>query len=242
MALNTWRIQMKWIHVSRVTLARGTTTVCSAEPSVASTTSRAGDRHHDAHGEHAANMAQRRAVQLMSPGGGPVRSDKRATQKGVVMGDYDIHISGGTIVDGTGVPRRRGDLWIKDGRIAQIGGRVRGRRRPGDRCDRQDRRPRLRRLPHPLRRPDPLGPVVHDLRLARRHVRRARQLRLRLRAGRARLPRPLDADDDAHRGDPLRGDEGGHALGLGDHPGVPRLASTARPRASTSSSTCRRRR
>ncbi len=42
------------------------------------------------------------------------------------MGDYDIHISGGTIVDGTGVPRRRGDLWIKDGRIAQIGGRAEG--------------------------------------------------------------------------------------------------------------------
>jgi len=42
------------------------------------------------------------------------------------MGDYDIHISGGTIVDGTGVPRRKGDVWIKDGRIAQIGGRARG--------------------------------------------------------------------------------------------------------------------
>ena len=42
------------------------------------------------------------------------------------MGDYDIHLSGGTIVDGTGVPRRKGDVWIKDGRIAQIGGRVQG--------------------------------------------------------------------------------------------------------------------
>src|SRR6195952_2149179 len=42
------------------------------------------------------------------------------------MGDYDIHVSGGTIVDGTGVPRYRGDLWIKDGRIAQMGGRAQG--------------------------------------------------------------------------------------------------------------------
>ena len=42
------------------------------------------------------------------------------------MADYDIHITGGTIVDGTGVPRRRGDVWIKDGKIAQIGGRVNG--------------------------------------------------------------------------------------------------------------------
>ena len=42
------------------------------------------------------------------------------------MTDFDIHISGGTIVDGSRTPRYRGDLWIKDGRIAQIGGRARG--------------------------------------------------------------------------------------------------------------------
>jgi N-acyl-D-aspartate/D-glutamate deacylase len=40
--------------------------------------------------------------------------------------DYDTHIKNGTIVDGTRVPRFRGDLWIKDGRIAQIGGRAEG--------------------------------------------------------------------------------------------------------------------
>jgi N-acyl-D-amino-acid deacylase len=42
------------------------------------------------------------------------------------MPDFDTHITGGTIVDGTRVPRYRGDIWIKDGRIAQIGGRARG--------------------------------------------------------------------------------------------------------------------
>ncbi|MFT7597649.1 MAG: N-acyl-D-amino-acid deacylase [Acidimicrobiales bacterium] len=40
--------------------------------------------------------------------------------------DYDIHIKNGMIVDGTKVPRFRGDIWIKDGLIAQIGGRANG--------------------------------------------------------------------------------------------------------------------
>src|SRR5579863_498900 len=42
------------------------------------------------------------------------------------MADFDIQIKGGTIVDGTRVPRYRGDVWIKDGAIAQIGGRAPG--------------------------------------------------------------------------------------------------------------------
>ena len=37
--------------------------------------------------------------------------------------DYDIHIQGGTVVDGTRAPRRKADVWIKDGRIAGIGDR-----------------------------------------------------------------------------------------------------------------------
>src|SRR5229473_1724738 len=42
------------------------------------------------------------------------------------MADLDIQIKGGTIVDGTRVPRYRGDVWIKDGRVAQLGGRAPG--------------------------------------------------------------------------------------------------------------------
>ncbi|HXN86121.1 MAG TPA: amidohydrolase family protein [Candidatus Binataceae bacterium] len=42
------------------------------------------------------------------------------------MADIDIQIKGGTVVDGTRVPRYRGDVFIKDGKIAQMGGRAPG--------------------------------------------------------------------------------------------------------------------
>ena len=38
------------------------------------------------------------------------------------MTRFDTIIRGGTVVDGTRVPRYRADVGIKDGRIAQIGG------------------------------------------------------------------------------------------------------------------------
>jgi N-acyl-D-aspartate/D-glutamate deacylase len=40
------------------------------------------------------------------------------------MAVYDVVIRGGTIVDGTGIPRFQADLAIKDGRIAMISGRI----------------------------------------------------------------------------------------------------------------------
>jgi len=42
------------------------------------------------------------------------------------MADFDLHIKGGTVVDGTRAPRRQADVWIKDGKIAQVGGKVAG--------------------------------------------------------------------------------------------------------------------
>jgi len=40
------------------------------------------------------------------------------------MAEYDLVIRGGTIVDGTGVPKFKADLAVKDGRVAKISGRI----------------------------------------------------------------------------------------------------------------------
>ena len=40
------------------------------------------------------------------------------------MAEYDLVIRGGTIVDGTGIPRYMADLAIKDGRVAKISGKI----------------------------------------------------------------------------------------------------------------------
>ena len=42
------------------------------------------------------------------------------------MSVYDLHIKGGTVVDGSRAPRRQADVWIKDGKIAQVGGQAQG--------------------------------------------------------------------------------------------------------------------
>ena len=40
------------------------------------------------------------------------------------MAEYDLVVRGGTIVEGTGIPRYRADLAVKDGRIAMITGNI----------------------------------------------------------------------------------------------------------------------
>ena len=40
------------------------------------------------------------------------------------MSEYELVIRGGTIVDGTGIPRYTADLAVKDGRVAKISGRI----------------------------------------------------------------------------------------------------------------------
>ena len=97
------------------------------------------------------------------------------------MAEFDVVIRDGMVVDGTRMPRFRGDIGIKDGRIAKI-----GRLRPTDGAANPRRlgtdcRARLRRSAYPLRRATVLGPLLLDLQLARRHFGRDRQLRVRFR-------------------------------------------------------------
>ena len=40
------------------------------------------------------------------------------------MSEYDLVIRGGTIVDGTGIPRYKSDIAVKDGRVARISGKI----------------------------------------------------------------------------------------------------------------------
>jgi N-acyl-D-aspartate/D-glutamate deacylase len=42
------------------------------------------------------------------------------------MADFDLHIKDGTVVDGARAPRHQADVWIKEGKIAQIGGKAPG--------------------------------------------------------------------------------------------------------------------
>ena len=40
------------------------------------------------------------------------------------MAEYDLVIRGGIVVDGTGIPRYKSDLAVKDGRVARISGKI----------------------------------------------------------------------------------------------------------------------
>jgi N-acyl-D-aspartate/D-glutamate deacylase len=49
------------------------------------------------------------------------RSEGKPISKEDIMAQFDTIIKGGTVVDGTRVPRYKADIGIKNGKIAQIG-------------------------------------------------------------------------------------------------------------------------
>ena len=117
--------------------------------------------------------------------GRPARTAARGVREGVAVAEHDLVIRGGTVVDGTGAPARTADVAIDGGRITEVGA-VDGRGRREIDADGLARHARLRRHPHPLRRPGHLGQPPAAVGVARRDHRRDGQLRRRLRAGAAR--------------------------------------------------------
>ena len=136
------------------------------------------------------------------------------------MKEFDVVIRGGTIVDGTGIPRYRGDLAIKDGRVARISGRI-----PAGAAKEIDASgcivapgaidlhthydAQLNWDPTP-RFPAGSGSLPDH-----------RAVRLRLRTHPSRGPGTQHAHDESHRGDSAGIHAARDALGLGDFSRVP---------------------
>ena len=119
---------------------------------------------------------------------------------------HDLVIRNGTVVDGTGAPASSAtspSTAAHHRGAARLGAARRGRTEID--ADGRARDARLRRHPHPLRRPGHLGPDARAVELARRDHRRDGQLRRRLRAGRARPARVAHRADGGRGGHPRHG-------------------------------------
>ena len=133
---------------------------------------------------------------------------------------YDLVIKNGVVIDGSGMPRYRGDVGVVGrsdrGDRPHPGVRARGdrRRRPGGGA-------RIRRRAYAHGRPGLLGPPRHLLVLARRDERGHGQLRLHARAVRQVGPASRRAKSRARGGHRERGDGRGHRLDVDHVPGVP---------------------
>ena len=119
---------------------------------------------------------------------------------------YDLKITGGTVVDGTGADRFRADIGVKDGRIVEV------RRRNGDDAgldgDAAETLDATGRIVAPgfvdihthYDGQVSWDPTVGAVEPARRHHRGRRQLRRGVRTGRARPRAVADRTDGRRRG------------------------------------------
>ena len=141
---------------------------------------------------------------------------------------HDLVIRGGTVVDGTGAAPRTADVADQRRRSITEVGTVDGARAPRDRRRRRARHARLRRHPHPLRRPGHVGRAAAAVVLARRDHGGDGQLRRRLRAGATGRPRPAHRADGRRRGHPRHRAARGPPVGLGDASASTSTRSTRR--------------
>ena len=148
---------------------------------------------------------------------------------------FDTIIKGGTVVDGSGLPKRVADVGIRTASSPTSDGSSGAKR--DDRRRRAGRHARHRRRAHALRSAAHLRAVRHVVVLPRRHVGGRRQLRL--------LDRAVQAGDHdwvtqalrQRRGHDAAGARAGPAVGLGQLPvaaGRARQAARHQRRPSTS--------
>ncbi len=97
---------------------------------------------------------------------------------------YDLLIKNGLVVDGSGMPAFRGDVGVRDGKIAEIGKLSGPATRTVD-AERARGFSRLHRQPRALRRPGDLGSAVHVLAATWLHDGDFRQLLIGAGAGAA---------------------------------------------------------
>ncbi len=136
------------------------------------------------------------------------------------MPEFDLVIRGGTVIDGTGLPRIRADIGIKDGRVAMISGRITSggaRELDASGCIVAPGAVDLHTHYDAQLNWDPYASLSGWF---RRNLPDRWTVRLRVRAHPCPGPGPQHANDESHRGNTPGIHAPGYALGLGNFPRI----------------------